>query len=235
MLAIAGGKGGCGKTTTTLGLATALSRTAASPTDGELPPSVAPPLAVDADWDMPNLHALAGVDREPTLEDAESGEATPHVADGFQLLPAPHDPPRGHDAAVSLLDSVRSIADEEQPVLVDCPAGAGPDAAAPLRAADEALLVSEPTPESLRDAAKTGAMAQQLDAPICGVVLTRINDELPAGSRDAIESLLGSPVVGAVPEAPPPALDRTVVRREYTRAVRRLSDTNRSAAPLSGI
>ncbi|MDZ5813368.1 P-loop NTPase, partial [Halorubrum sp. AD140] len=47
MIAVAGGKGGSGKTTTTLGLARALSRRGA------------PVVAADADWDLPNLARLA--------------------------------------------------------------------------------------------------------------------------------------------------------------------------------
>lgn len=47
MLAITGGKGGCGKTTTTLGLAAAFARQRRRP------------VAVDADRDMPNLGIVA--------------------------------------------------------------------------------------------------------------------------------------------------------------------------------
>src|SRR6056297_615748 len=55
MLAIAGGKGGCGKTTTAVGLARAFASLGADP------------LVVDADLDMPDLHHRTGVDREPGI------------------------------------------------------------------------------------------------------------------------------------------------------------------------
>ncbi|POG57234.1 nucleotide-binding protein, partial [Haloferax marisrubri] len=78
MLAIAGGKGGSGKTTTTLGLASAL--------DG-------PVLAVDADRDMPNLHAMAGVERPgDAAADGPAGEPSvrAHPTDPtVSVLPAP--------------------------------------------------------------------------------------------------------------------------------------------------
>ncbi|MCO8268775.1 CDP-4-keto-6-deoxy-D-glucose-3-dehydrase, partial [Haloferax sp. AB510] len=84
MLAIAGGKGGSGKTTTTLGLASAL--------DG-------PVLAVDADRDMPNLHAMAGVKR--------SADA---VSDGTICEPAVQSHPT--DPTVSVLPAPAGTDDD---------------------------------------------------------------------------------------------------------------------------
>ena len=163
MIAIAGGKGGAGKTTTTLGLARALART-----DREV-------LAVDADRDMPNLHALAGVSRTPTLAAVEGNRERDPAAvaypdptvSGVRVLPAPTDGDALDAAALSRLRR------SSRRVLLDCPAGAGPDAAVPLRAADAALVVTLPTSESLRDAAKTAAMARALDVRVAGAVVTR--------------------------------------------------------------
>ncbi|MFC6733023.1 MULTISPECIES: ParA family protein [unclassified Haladaptatus] len=75
MLAVAGGKGSCGKTTTTLGLARALARHGHDV------------VAVDTDTAMPNLHAVADVDREPGLPALERG-ATLQAASH----PLPEDP-----------------------------------------------------------------------------------------------------------------------------------------------
>ncbi|WP_121821491.1 MinD/ParA family ATP-binding protein [Halostella salina] len=182
MIAIAGGKGGCGKTTTTLGLARALADAGRRV------------LAVDVDLDMPNLHALAGVPAEPSLaavgdESAASlAHPDPQTA-GVRVLPAPSERPDDPAAAFA------AVAANDQRVLLDCPAGAGPDAAAPLRAADATLLVSLPTSESLRDAAKTAAMARELGAPPAGAVVVQ-SEAVP----DGVGELLGVDTTVAVPD-----------------------------------
>ncbi|MDS0292660.1 CDP-4-keto-6-deoxy-D-glucose-3-dehydrase [Halogeometricum luteum] len=218
MLAIAGGKGGCGKTTTALGLAVAL--------DG-------PTLVVDADADMPNLHAMAGVPRDPPAPDADSdpnrnpdpnwnpnslGHRHPDH-DGVRVCPAPAASGearrtagggRTDDGTTARLDRVREAAPDAGTVLVDCPAGAGPDAAAPVRAADGVLLVASACAPSLRDAAKTGATARALGTPVVGAVLTRSRL-----SPASVESLLGCPLLGVVPPVDPPVLDDARVGSAY--------------------
>ncbi|NHN58848.1 MULTISPECIES: cell division inhibitor MinD [Halorussus] len=191
MLAVAGGKGGAGKTTTTLGLAGALVRQRRTA------------LAADADREMPDLHAMAGVARDPGLDAVAAGWPARLVAgtadpppSGVEVLPAASGPPsarRNRADAGGVLARLRGTADA---VLLDCPAGAGPDAVAPLRAADAAVVVTTPEPACLRDAAKTAAMARELDTPVAGAVVSR--GEVPP---EGIERLLDCPVLGVVPGA----------------------------------
>jgi septum site-determining protein MinD len=206
MLAIAGGKGGCGKTTTTLGLARAL--------DG-------PAVVVDADRDMPNLHTLANVDREPTLasldhRDVDDATQTVTGRDDVGVLPAPRADERSAvDASLTRL----ATAETDATILVDCPAGAGPDAAAPLRVADGVVLVSSLCAPALRDTAKTAAMADALDTSVHGAVLTRCR-VVP----DGVDELLGCPVLATVPPVDPPVLSTDAVRQAYRRAVDRVGE-----------
>lgn len=157
MYAVAGGKGGCGKTTTALGLAQALARYGADP------------LILDADIDMPDLHLLADVPPEP---DASA------LADGAHIECVRHSPPE--NPGVSVISAgeaehtpaaLRAVRGWHGPVLVDCPAGAGEDAAVPLRYCDGAVLVTTDTPQSLSDATKTATVAERLDAPVAGILI----------------------------------------------------------------
>ncbi|WP_318569532.1 MinD/ParA family ATP-binding protein [Salinigranum marinum] len=201
MLAVAGGKGGCGKTTTALGLGAAL--------DGEA-------VVVDTDRDMPNLHAMAGVAREPTAAD---GVEPQRVIEGVSVLPAP--PPTTSDAEVTTVLS-RVAAATDARVLVDCPGGAGPDAAAPLSAVSDVVLVSTACAPALRDAAKTAAMARALGCRVHGVVLTRTS-ATPRG----VESLLDCRVLGTVPNVAAPVLTDDRVHSAYTTVAERVASRGR--------
>lgn len=199
MLAITGGKGGTGKTTTTLALARALAATGAAVT------------CVDADWDLPDLGALAGGPRRCS---AAADTGPPHEAtftdsnaDSIEILPAPADP-TAHDPE-RRLRAVAGGVDRETVVLVDCPAGAAPDAVAPLRVSSAAILVTEPCAASLRDAARTAAMARAVGTRVSGAVVT--------GARfipDGVEDVLGCPVIACVPYADRP-LDSESVAAAY--------------------
>jgi septum site-determining protein MinD len=105
-------------------------------------------------------------------------------------------------------------------IVVDCPGGAGPDAAAPLSAATGVVLVSTACAPALRDAAKTAAMARALGCDVHGVVLTRTN-AIPRG----VEALLDCPVLGTVPDAGGTVLDDDRVRRAYATVAARLDST----------
>ncbi|WP_416839815.1 CDP-4-keto-6-deoxy-D-glucose-3-dehydrase [Haloferax sp. DFSO52] len=189
MLAIAGGKGGSGKTTTTLGLARAF--------EGDV-------LAVDADRDMPNLHAMAGVERS----DDDQSEPRQHPDDASVAVlspPAPID----DDTFERWL---RTVAADPRQSVVDCPAGAGPDAVTPLRVADAVVVVTQLCAPALRDAAKTAAMARALGTPVVGGVVARARI-----APDAVGDLVGAPILGTVPNESSPVLAQPTVRAAYSR------------------
>ncbi|WP_276271392.1 MinD/ParA family ATP-binding protein [Haloarcula litorea] len=208
MLAIAGGKGGCGKTTTALGLARALADRGQAP------------LVADADRDMPDLHYRAGVSRRAGLSAVADGTPVDAVAQrsarfqGVDVLPC-----GDADGGVAATAFDR-LGRSGRPVLLDCPAGAGPDAVAPLRAADRTVLVSTPTERSLRDTVKTAAMARELDAPPAALVLVRSE-----GTADPT-ALFDCPTVAHVPELSEPPLETEESVSRYAHCVKTLFERN---------
>lgn len=201
MLAVVGGKGGCGKTTTTAGLARALAAEGAAP------------IAVDADRDMPDLHLVAGAPAEPGLGRLADGglrEATHRAS----ALPDVSVVPAGDGTDADLLEAAARLRSLDRPVLLDAPAGASPDAAVCLRAADRSVVVTTPSRESLEDAAKSAAMAAALDAPAVGSVVVRSDGDVDPAP------LLDCPTLGHVPAASDP-LSAPGVSRAYDRVATR--------------
>ncbi|WP_254534629.1 MinD/ParA family ATP-binding protein [Halomarina litorea] len=219
MLAVVGGKGGVGKTTTTLGVARALGRAGRRA------------VAVDADRDAPNLARVADVDsgdgpgrsREHVESAASAVDALAAGASvGAVATPGPDHPevlvvPGGPAPSSAYRDALCRVRAHDGPVVVDCPAGAGRDVALPLGLADRALVVSTSRPAALRDAAKTAAMADALDTPLVGAVLTRCR-----AVPDGVGALLGGVPVTAIPPVADPLGSRAVAAT-YRRVTHRFS------------
>lgn len=211
MIAIAGAKGGSGTTTTTLGLAEAFGR-AGTPT-----------IALDADRGLPNLHVLADVDRTPTyaglVEEASVTDvAHPHPRSsevGILTAPEPSKPV-GVESALAAVDDARFR------VLVDCPSGAGPDVIEPLSAVSGVVVTTTTTDRSVEAARTTIDVARRLDTEVVGVVGTRCDV-----GPEALETRVGAPVLGTVPDREPP-LEEPDVRTAFDEIAAELAGWRRA-------
>lgn len=190
MLAIAGGKGGSGKTTTALGIA------------GVLRDRGREPLVVDCDCDMPDLHHRAGVQSVGGIDELADGAPVELAATESQTVPGVRIVTAGSrdriDHALARLGAWRG------PVLLDSPPGMGPDAARPLRHADRSLLVSSDRPQSVADTRTTARSARKVDAAPVGLLVRETGATEPAEWPDPEK------VRNRVPTVPEPLANQNV-------------------------
>lgn len=204
-IAVAGGKGGCGKTTATLGLAIALVHRGRRP------------VAVDADRDVPDLHIRAGVDREPGVPALSGGTHPAMVSQSSDRFPGVAVVAAGTER-IGTRRGLRVVANLERPVLLDCPAGAGPDAAEPIRVADACIVASTATRAARVDAAKTIDMARSLGTEPIAAVERRTGVGVPSDASDLpfdIPSII-------VPDGDRKPLANRSVREAFRRLARHL-------------
>lgn len=196
--AIAGAKGGVGKTTTSINLASVLA--AAGRT-----------VVVEFDLAMANAVDFLGVDCtpdiDPTLHDvlantATVTRATYRAPGGFDIVPsgttlegyAASDP--GHIVPV-----VKALTSSYDYVLIDVGAGLSRETLLPSAVADETILVSTPRVASVRDAKKTIELAERVGGTVAGVVFVKSGTGSAPGP-ERIASFLDVPLLGHVPEDP---------------------------------
>ncbi len=193
-IAVIGGKGGVGKTTTSINLGSALNKLGRDVT------------VVDVNLTTPNVGIHLGTPVVPIhLNHALQGkhhisEAVYEHPSGVKIVPA----------SISILDLKKTNPDNLNGVLkgligmtdiviLDCAAGLGREALLAMDASDELLIVTNPELPAVTDALKTIRLGESMGKRILGVVLTKSkNNDLV--SVENIETILDHKVIGVIPE-----------------------------------
>lgn len=195
IIAVAGGKGGVGKTTLVSNLSAALA---------DLGYEV---LALDANVTTPNLGVHLGFTLAPhTLHNVLRGDVSlkhatyPHVA-GFRVMPASIGIGQLESVDITKLsDVIAKVPEKTDFVLMDSAAGLGREAVSSINAAEDLLLITNPDIPSVADALKTVKVAEKLGKNVIGIVVNRVkglSHEIP---KDRIEEMIGRPVIAEIPE-----------------------------------
>ena len=177
--AVASGKGGTGKTTTTLALGMALAETHDV-------------TVIDADTGMANVLFHAGLaDVETTLHEVLADEAPVEAAVynrfGMQVVPCGTSL-AGFERAdpTRLREVVATLAAETDVILLDSPAALGSRSAVlPVVLADRVIVVLQPTVPSLSDGLKVQEYALTYGTSVAGILFNRVADDENIGQVTA--------------------------------------------------
>jgi septum site-determining protein MinD len=193
--AIISGKGGVGKTTTTINLGTALNHL------GE------DVVIVDGNLTTPNVGIHLGAPIVPTTLN--------HVLNGQAKL---EDAIYEHESGTKIIPASLSLKETEKinykkftdiskklkkitnHVLIDSAAGLGQEAKAIMKAADEVIVVTNPEMAAVTDALKTIKLAEEMHKPIKGIIITRHKNSRIDMPINSIQDMLEKNILGIIPE-----------------------------------
>ncbi len=216
--AIASGKGGVGKTTTTVNLGTALAKAGKR---------VA---IVDVDLGMANLGGFVNLDAETTtLHDVLAGsasveEATYPLADNLVALPSGNGLEGYAETSIEgLKNVVNTLQSTVEYVFLDVGAGVSHETVLPLGLAESVILISTPEPTAVQDVTKTIELTERAGGAAEGLVVTRTRpDDIVSAEEIATE--LAVPLLGAIPE------DNAVRKSVYAGKPTVVAETESAAA-----
>ncbi len=199
VLAIAGAKGGVGKTTTSINLSAVLASLGRSVVLVELD------LAMANVCDFLDLDARLEHGRDPTLHEvladtASVADATYEAPGDFDVVPSGTTLQGFANADLHAAgDVVRELRDAYDVVLLDTGGGLGTETILPLSLADETVLVSSPRVASVRDTKKTRDLVRHVGGAAAGVVFVKSGSGRSPGV-DRIADFLSVELLGHIPE-----------------------------------
>ncbi len=191
IIGIVSGKGGTGKTVSSINIALALHQF------GE------EVVVVDADTTASSLGLHLGFYTFPNkLQDVLNDEIDINRAvymhhTGLKLVPSSID----LDSLSADVSKLRFALNKlEGIVIVDAPPGLDKDSLAVLNACDEVIVITNPEIPTVANAVKVARMAAEMKKNVLGVVITRMKNAPWELRPEEVEMMCEVPVVGIVPE-----------------------------------
>ncbi len=195
IIVITSGKGGVGKTTTAINLGAAMNYF------GE------DVLIIDGNLTTPNIGLFLNSPEVPIdLNKVINGKADPEEA------------VYEHDSGLKVMPSSLSIKELKKikpeklknfkkdfkklakNIIVDSAAGLGLEAKSAIELADEVILVTNPEIPAITDALKTIKLAEEMNKPITGVIMTKVKKDYIEMQPENVKDMLEAPILGMVPE-----------------------------------
>jgi septum site-determining protein MinD len=197
-IAIAGAKGGVGKTTVAVNLGSALTEFGRET------------IIVDANVSKPNLGLHLGiVNAEKTVHTALAGDHKLYEAiflhpSGLRVVPChtSMDYMKHAKQHALLHDLLLELKDQAEIVLVDTASGFSEETTDIMKATGEVILVTTPDLTAVTDCLKTLRVAQEMGVKVIGVVATQINEAEYEMELENIETILSVPLIGVIPYDP---------------------------------
>ena len=193
--AILSGKGGVGKTTTTINLGTSLN---------SLGEDV---IILDGNLTTPNIGIHLGAPIVPTtLNHVLNGQAKIEDAiyeheSGTKIIPSSLSLKESEKINYKrLIEVAKRLKKISNHILIDCAAGLGEEAKSAMMAADEIIIVTNPEMSAVTDALKAIKLAEEMGKPVIGVIITRYQGKSVEMSISNIKEMLEVPIMGIIPE-----------------------------------
>jgi len=194
--AIISGKGGVGKTTTTINLGTSLNKL------GE------DVVIIDANLTTPNVGIHLGAPIVPTTlnhvlnNQAKLEDAIYEHESGTKIMPASLSLKETEKIKYNKLPEVtKKLKKITNHVLIDSAAGLGEEAKSAITACDEIIIITNPEMPAVTDALKTIKLAEEMNKPVKGVIITRYAGKRTEMSIPNLKDMLEAPILGIIPES----------------------------------
>lgn len=195
IIAILSGKGGVGKTTSAINIASSLTLFGRAN------------IIIDADISSPNLSMHIGNPKVTiTFNDVLAGkkkikESIYLHSSGLKVvLSSVYYSQAQQTSYTHIKPALEDLKDTNEIVIIDGPPGNGNSATSVIRAVDEILIVTNPELPAVTDALRTIKIAEDHKKKVIGVVVTRVRKSDMEMLEHNISTMLGKPIIGVIPE-----------------------------------
>jgi septum site-determining protein MinD len=195
IIVITSGKGGVGKTTTTINLGAAMNYFGKDV------------LIIDGNLTTPNIGIhLNSPDVPISLNHVLSGKADAFEAvyeheSGMKIMPSSLSI---KELSKLKIEKIKDFKEDfkkiSEYIIVDSSAGLGNESLSLIHMADELIIVTNPEMPALTDALKTIKIAEQMKKTILGVIVTRVRKNDFEMQPDIVKEMLEIPILGMIPE-----------------------------------